>query len=265
MFEKCAPNLQARAANKDLIEFSIENTNMVKENWSGYPDLKCCTRIGDDDDVRKAASTLEMKVPFGKSGLYQSKALQPKQQLLGQAIGLLSDRPYTLSYLTDMFAISVMHFVPGKALLSSRVTCARTFCLFLLLMCCDLSASNFDSLVPASGVCVVDLEDEEETEGMAESAAVGSDLPTSLALSGGKSGPITRSQRTSGKKCDVGVNSGGLVYGSLDCDEEAAHNERLADITNILRWEAKALGFTYFGLEELRQINSGNENYRTSV
>ena len=266
-FETCASNLEARAANKDLIEFSIENVNNVKEKWSGFPDLKCCIKTGDYDDIHKAVSTLEMKVPFGnfEPKLYHSKAMQPKQQLLGQAIGLLSDRPYTLSYLTDMFAISVMHFVPGKALLSSRVTCARTFCLFLLLMCCEISVADFDSLVSARTMCEVDLEDEEETEGMVESAAVGGDHATGLARRGGNPGPVTRSHRQAGKRCDAGLDSSGLVCGSLDCDEEAEHNRRLADITNIFRWEAKALGYTYFGPDELRQLHSGNENYRTSV
>ena len=68
----------------------------------------------------KAAATFEKKVPFADNGsrLHHSKALQPKQQLLGQAIGLLQElddtNAHTLSYLTDIFAICVMYHVEGK-------------------------------------------------------------------------------------------------------------------------------------------------------
>ncbi len=87
-------------------------------------------------------------------------------------------------------------------------------------------------------VCEVDLRDEEEIEGMVEPAAVGGDRA------------VTRSR--AGKTCDAGLDSIGFVYGgSLDCDEEEEHNRRLDDITNVLGWEAKALGYTYLGSDEL--------------
>ena len=139
--------------------------------WKGCTDLKCVR--GTSTEINSATATLEMKVPFNSHDprLYHSTAIQPKQQLLGYAMGLLRShkRIDNLSYLTDCFALSVMYHVEGKAWLSKRVIDAKAFCLRILLMCCDLSTDEWRCLIPADSDCV-DIGDDEDDEASSTSS-----------------------------------------------------------------------------------------------
>ena len=111
-------------------------------------------------------------MPFNQSNstLFKSKAVRPKQQLLGQAMGLrqmCKGHPpaYHISYLTDISALSVMYHLDRKACLSTRVSDAKAFCLRLLLMCCGLSHDELESLIPAE-MTNVDLEEEDDAESL---------------------------------------------------------------------------------------------------
>ena len=46
-------------------------------------------------------------------------------------------------------------------------------------------------------------------------------------------------------------NNPAVQFGTFDLDEEEAHERRLGDITNLLRWEAKCKGVAYLGVEEM--------------
>ena len=110
-FSVCCNDLTATAANRNEIELKVPgDEDHLDAIWKGYADLKCSHR--DSTDFEESIATLEMKVPFNVSGskLFKSKALQPKQQLLGQAMGVKQEheRPSDLSFLTDIVAISVL-------------------------------------------------------------------------------------------------------------------------------------------------------------
>jgi hypothetical protein len=120
-------------------------------------------------------------------------------------------------------------------------------------MCCNLSAAEWDGLLPPE-MKPVDLVEEEDKEA-AESRVEDSAAPSASSVGNPAVGPVTRSQQVT-KRHDVGLKSHKVIYeGSFDCDEEVSHNRRLADITNTLRWEARVNGFSYFGADELRQCN----------
>jgi hypothetical protein len=248
--------------NENTIEFRETNPNGEEVVWRGCSDVKCCRP--DSFNICDAVATVEMKVPFAFSDpkLFRSKALQPKQQLLGQAIGLLraSNRTHNLSYLTDIFAISVMYHIQGKAYLSRRVTDAKASCLRLLLMCCDISSDEWNSLLQA-GMGTVDLDDDletlsEQTHGLDLSDASSSCIPNSQA-NNQAAGPNTRS-RAAGNRGDghQKTTKVKVAYGTIGCEEEEAHERRLTDITNVRRWEARCLGIRYLDFDELQHHNN---------
>jgi len=248
--------LEATAANSDLIQFSVIEPGGNQVNWRGYSDLKCCSR-DDDCDINAATATVEMKVPFTTS-LYHSKALQPKQQLLGQAIGLMQQGNHerTLSYLTDIFAISIMHYVGGAAHLSSRVTDAKSFCLRILLMCCKLSQNECTTLT-ARKVVLVDLTSDETDEDRELPAHVGVRTRSMKAQQDNqRAAKKTETKKDDNDKENDAPPEEEVVYGIIGCDEEEEHERRLVDLTNALRWEARCLGRSYLGVEELQQLSA---------
>ena len=160
IFDVCFVDFVVTAANNDEIELQVIDIDDQPAVWKGTTDLKCSHR--ESTAISEATATLEMKMPFNNSDprLFKSKALQPKQQLLGQAMGLNSK----LSYLTDIFAVSVMYHLNEGYYLSERVTDARKFCLRLLLMRCgDLSSEEWISLMD-NDTCPVDLSDDDGAE-----------------------------------------------------------------------------------------------------
>ena len=82
---------------------------------------------------------------------------------------------YHLSYLTDIFALSVMYHVDRKACLSTRVSDAKAFCLRLVLMCCGLNRDELESLIPAE-MTNVDLEEEDDAESLTLRILIGPTL-----------------------------------------------------------------------------------------
>lgn len=249
-FKAVGINLAALDANGDPISYTTSDN----VTWNGHPDLKCCDP--NETLLESATATIEMKVSMRQSDprLFHSKALKPKQQLLCQALALLKGHSHTLSYLTDIFAISVMYYVKGKACLSARVTDARMFCVRLLLMCSDVSAEDWDTLLSPLDMEFVHITDEDDnvaSTGGSNIPASNTYVATARALS---AAPLTCSQRA--KKCDSGHS---LAFDDYYDDQEA-RDHRLTDITNYRRWEAKVLGHTYFGNEELQKCNEINEN-----
>ena len=133
--------------------------------------------------------------------------MQPKQQLLGCAMGLRQQynqqlidqavmciteppppsRNYNLSYLTDMFALSVMYHVEGTAYLSKRVTDAKAFCMRLLLMCHEFSPDEWNK-IRLPGAVAVDI-------GMMGSNVSPIDSNRSSPLAHRYTGPVTHSRR----------------------------------------------------------------------
>ena len=238
----CALNMEATAANNDKIILRLTSEDESEVTWSGYADLKCCN--SQFSTVRDADATFEMKVPFRKGGLYQSQALQPKQQLLGQAMGLRQSSPtsriYNLLYLTDIISLSVMYHVKGTAYLSKRVTDAKAFCLRLLLMCHEFSPDEWQTLI-LPGAVPVDIE-------MMDSN-VSPIIPNgSSSRAHQYTGPLTRSR----KKNDGDENKRHVFHGTIGCEEDEAHEQRQADIAQVLRWEARCFGYMYLGDHEMQ-------------
>ena len=235
----------ATAANSNLIELSVTDPNEQEVKWSGYSDLKCGLK---GSDILSSTATVEMKVPF-TSSLCHSKGLKPKQQLLGQAIGRwkMTCTPgtpsHTLSFLTDVFALSVMYFDGKTAYLSKRVTSAREFCLRLLLMCCSLSEDIWENLMAEEGRLGVNLTDENE-EG-----EVGKDDR--------QRGAVTRSQieRVTGgnkKISEEDDKENVMACNTIGWEEEEACERRREELSAMLRWEAKCLGVQFLGSDELQ-------------
>lgn len=258
-FATCNVEIKASAAgggNDNRIVLNTTSHDGSSAVWNGFSDLKfSCDR---STNIEHATATLEMKVPFNTSSnsLYRSRAVQPKQQLLGQAMGLLqksllqkSGRPYNLSYLSDIFALSVMYHFENKAYLSERVTEVNAFCLRLLLICCgDLSPDEWNSLIPADTVTAA-LNDDDDTVSLASNnlSSLNPQDYHPVALTR----PFTRSQKKGG-----GDHKGHVACGTFGCEEEEAHERRLADAADALRWEAKCDGFKYLGFYEMQQHNS---------
>ena len=255
-FAALGSHIQARAANTlqiNLIDGSLKT-------WKGMTDLTCAHK--EEVSIEKAVATLELKVPFNQSNstLYESKAVRPKQQLLGQAMGLRQmskghSPTYHLSYLTDIFALSVMYHVERKACLSTRVSDAKAFCLRLLLMCCGLNRDELESLIPAV-MTNVDLEEEDDAE---SPTLKNPDTSNPLA---DQSDASVRSVTRSQTKYDGDHRKRGISFGTFGDEEEEAHEQRLADIADVLRWEAKCLGYVYLGIEEMRGHNISAQHYK---
>jgi len=254
--------LVAAAANSDLIEYIVTNPAGEAVKWKGHADIKCSlpdaaslSGIGSQS-IYEAAGTFEMKVPFGPSDprLFHSKALQPKQQLLGQAIGLFRGKPdgrsHTLSYLTDIVAIAVMYYVKGKSYLSERVTGEKEFCLRVLLLCCDLSTTEWSQLLPADAdVQPVDL-DADTAPPVAQQTGSSSSAST---VNESCAGIASRTRGAENRGFGDHKSHAVAYTGTFGDEEEEAHQGRLADITNILRWQSKCKGSRYLGVDEIDQ------------
>jgi hypothetical protein len=116
-----------------------------------------------------------------------------------------------------------MYHLENKAYLSERVTEVNAFCLRLLLMCCgDLSLGEWESLMLADTLTAA-LSDEDDTVSLAS--------------------------------INLGDHKGHVACGTFGCDEDA-HEQRLADAADALRWEAKSDGVKYLGYHEMEQHNS---------
>ena len=233
----CADHMEATAANGDGISLRFNFDNETTVTWKGFADLKCCD--SQLTEINDAEATFEMKVPFSNGGLYQSQALQPKQQLLGQDMGLLqkSGRPYNLSYLSDIFALSVMYHIKGKAYISKRVTDAKAFCLRLLLMCHNFSPDEWDILIlPSASAVNIEMLDSDVSP------------INSNRFSIPNIGPVTRSK----KNRDGNENERLVINGTFGCEEEEAQERRQADIAHVLRWQAKCLDYKYLGEHEMK-------------
>jgi hypothetical protein len=242
-------------ANGDVIEFSTTCLNGENVAWRGFADLKC----GGDDcysDVRAAASTIEMKVPFETSGLWHSTALAPKQQLLGQAIGRWhsSSNAYALSFLTDVFALAVMFYDGETAYLSRRVTGAKEVCLRLLLTFCEvkLEGDNLLKLMERTP-SEVDLTGADLTGGD-EHPDLGHEDQKQ-----GRGGPVTRSQtrnvdKTAKSDSQMDEDKENVIWGTIGNDEEEEHEMWLEELSRMRRWEAKCMGVPFLGSDELRAM-----------
>lgn len=256
-------NLLATAANGCMISLSVNSGSLT---YRGSTDLMC--HLPRSPSVFSAAAIVEMKVPFGTgpSVLFHSKAISPKQQVLGQAMALLASqvplseeeegapRTRCLCYLTDMVALSVLYYVPGKGYLSERVTDAKAFCLRLLLMCCDLSKEEWSRLLPAGpNEEAVDVSEEGDVDiGQVDAASSSS----SDAQIGNTSAAPAYNTRGAGSR-DANYHQRGTYptfCGEIGSAEEDAHELRLADICNMRRWEAKCRGVRYLGSEELQML-----------
>ena len=251
--------LTVQPANTDFLEFTLLNNNQDEETWRGAADLKCV------DGLNKEHSTLEIKVPFAFSDprLYHSKALQPKQQLLGQAIGYCKAKGCpVLSYLTDLVAMSVMWFDGETAYLSQRVTYEEGFCLKLTLMCCNFDVDKLCRLFANRSGTAVNLENDnveeheslhtsnQNVENESDNRGPAARTRSQTASHAGNDGATTKQHHitpTTGTGVDVGVK-----WRSFDDDdEEAAHNRRLDDISAMLRWDAKCRGAVYLDYNAL--------------
>lgn len=246
MFASWDSNLTALGANDDEIEFELGGVK-----WKGYTDIMCCPRDGMPY-VSLSTSNTEMKVAFAphSSRLYHSEARGPKQQLLGQAIGLLTaGKTHVLSYLTDIIAMSVMYHVKGVAFLSERVTGAKACCLRLMLQCLNIDINDWSGLLPKQDD-MVDMaidDDEEEQEHR--------DVPGCSATRGQH--PHTRCMDFAAGADDK-ENPGGKCH-KLGCEEQDARERRMADISNLKVWEAKCSshGVPYLGFDALNSNTFG--------
>ena len=149
-----------------------------------------------------------------------------------------------LSFLTDLFALSVAYHVNGKVYLSRRVTDGKAFCLRLLLMCCNLSSDDWTKLI---GDISVGIDFDEAVD----------PLPHSNGLN-----PITAERsvtRSVTRENERRVKSNGVSErkehdtgcGTFEWEED--EDEWLEDITVVRRWEAKCKGDNFLGEDELRQ------------
>ena len=119
------------------------------------------------------------------------------------------------------------------------MTDANEFCLQLLLMCCgDLSPDDWKGLMLADTVIPIDfiVSNEDDIVSNPEVAS---------------RGLTTRSQTIGG-----GGHKENVACGTFGCEQEEAHERRLADFADMQRWEAKCEGFQYLGFEEMQQHNS---------
>ena len=250
LFKACAPSMEVSAANHDLIELRVTNRDGQEVQWNGFTDLKCTNN--DTTEIKTATATIEMKLPFNQKGLYKTAAMQPKQQLLGYAMGLnemtlieLGHAEYKLSYLTDLFAISVMYYIDNKAYVSERVTDAKGYCLRLLLMCCgDLSVMEWAELlgVEAQPIIVEDINDTVHPP---------SNIGPSAYPSATARGPVTCSLNNCGGTVEKQV-----ARGTFRCEEEEKRERDLAEYTHAMRWQAKLQGYKYLGFDDMSQHSS---------
>mmetsp|Transcript_9450 Transcript_9450/g.20929 ORF Transcript_9450/g.20929 Transcript_9450/m.20929 type:complete len:458 (-) Transcript_9450:32-1405(-) len=249
--------LRASSATGNKIHLDFPGYDGENIQYAGCSDIKV-----QCDNADFPAAILEMKVAFGggTSRLYHSEASSAKQQLLGQSMGLLqaSGKSCVLSYLTDLMAISVLHLSAGDihsagiAHLSNRVTDGRLYCLLLLLMCFDISESEWTSLGADPDSCTeVVLEDEEAVSATDDKKA---NTPANIVPAKTRSGKI-----------------GGGAGSGLSCslrpigdEDEEAEDRRLTDIINMNRWQAKRTGVPFLCQKEL-QDNIRSASDRTAA
>ena len=244
IFRTCEIAMRASAAQGDDIVLNVDTDSDEIITINGFTDLKCCPNRSTD--IRDAIATIEMKRPFSKKGLYKTPAFQPKQQFIGQALALMQMAPDAskLSFLTDVFALSVAYHVNGKVYLSRRVTDGKAFCLRLLLMCCNLSSDDWTKLI---GDISVGIDFDEAVD----------PVPHSNGLN-----PITAERsvtRSVTRENERRVKSNGVSErkehdtgcGTFEWEED--EEEWLEDITVVRRWEAKCKGDNFLGEDELRQ------------
>jgi hypothetical protein len=252
MFDVCGSALIATGANSEAIEFTVDNVS-----WRGFTDIKCC-QMETSLNLEVAEATLEMKVAFSphSSRLFHSEAVGPKQQLFGQAFGLLTnERTHVLSYLTDIIALSIMYYVEGVAYLSERVTDEKAFCLRLMLQCCDLSTKDWSALLPAEGTCSnVSLSDDEVVSQAGASSSGGGATRQSAMLQR-QTRSMSSADGASGKENSAGT------YHTLGCEAQDTSERRMADICSLQVWEAKCFsrGVPYLGIDAL---NAHASNHR---
>jgi hypothetical protein len=103
--------------NSPLNVTNYESLSIGYNNWVGKTDLYIFSKESEGN-IYESKAIIEMKVPFDSNSLYCSKALKSKQQLLGQSVGVLMNNPknhHSISYLTDIFAISMLFQIKGVA------------------------------------------------------------------------------------------------------------------------------------------------------
>jgi hypothetical protein len=144
-----------------------------------------------------------------------------------------------------------MHYDGNEAYMSRRVTSAKEFCLRLLLMCCSVKEEEWNVLKAEGTTIDVDLTDENDEDEMGEEKTREF------------GGPVTRSKRglktkTACKEKSAGKMEDGkenvMTCGTIGSEEEEeAHERRLAEMSDMLQWEAKCLGVQFLGSEELHR------------
>ncbi|KAJ1398874.1 hypothetical protein B484DRAFT_252334 [Ochromonadaceae sp. CCMP2298] len=252
--------LSASSATTYNIQLTVHPDSGGEDvEYAGHSDIRVDMQSGADSFPE---NIVELKVAFstGNSRLYHSEASPAKQQFLCQSMGLLqmSGKPCSLSYLTDLMAISVLHLrageeipMAGQAHLSNRVTDRRQYCLLLLLMCFEVSESDWTSLGADHNSLSVFLDDEEaaSTTGFEEKI-----------VNKSSSKHNTRSGKGRG---EAGSGRSRTLIPIVDADEEAG-DRRLADILNMNRWQAKRTGVPFLCQKEL-QDNIRSASDRTAA
>jgi hypothetical protein len=271
----------ANNSENNKISFIDEGTNLT---WSGYTDIRCTSATIETNNIDDCVTIIEMKVPFTNksSRLFHSTALQPKQQLLGQTMGLFqmkkqyqkfekAEGEHVFSYLTDMFALSVMFHVENKVYLSERVTDAEAYCLRLLLMCCKLTTEEWTSLVGPCDVIQLDEEEKNEIDDDAESGGPrgeedpsGKGDPTEKRNPTGKGDPNTGSDRMQTRSMNNNTNKDGAYNSKLGyrykmvedfSGDNEVDEEWFDEFLDMMRWHAGTIGEAYFGAKELYEHN----------
>ena len=138
------------------------------------------------------------------------------------------------------------------------MTDAKGYCLRLLLLCCgDLSSAEWSDLISGDTVAV-DLSDEDDVDHHFTQDSSNLKPDADRSATAAATGPVTRSKA---KGAGDGAR-GNRIHDVICCffgfgeDEEDAHYRRLAEMTAMLRWEAKCLGHQYLGFDEIQQHNS---------
>jgi hypothetical protein len=240
--------LRASSATDYDIQLTVQSDSGGEDvEYAGHSDIRVDMNSGANSFPE---NTVELKVAFGtgNSRLYHSEASPAKQQFLCQSMGLLqmSGKSCSLSYLTDLMAISVLHLrtgdenlMAGQAHLSKRVTDGRQYCLLLLLMCFEVRESDWTSLGADHNSLLVVLDDEEaaSTTGFEEKIV---NKPSSK--------HNTRSGKGGG---EAGSGRSRTLIPIVDGNEEA-EERRLANILTMNRWQAERTGVPFLCQKELK-------------
>ena len=248
-----ATHLGVAAANKPQFDIAFKEGDT---SWGGQTDLYCYLEESVDN-IYESRAIIELKSPFDLNNLYHSKAVGPKQQLLGQAVGCFRGKQgarYILSYLTDIFAISVLCHVKGCAYLSRRITEPKAFCLRLLMMCWDITDDEWNSLFPSER-SQVSIEDDTEV-------SIPPVATTSLGVAPNPNVTNVRNgvqNAKGGKSKSSNCKTGGKKCGVIGDDAEEERARRFEDITNMLQWSDARHDCT-LGVDMLAKHNSVGTN-----